>query len=86
MLFRSMDQIFGAQDREPSSNDAFSIPFLYHDRLYLASIGHFAIGWRDYADWSVLIEEFEDGKLIPRGAFPVATLKGDLIDATVTAR
>jgi len=45
-----------------------------------------AKGWRDYADWSVLFEELDDGKLIPRGAFPVGTWKGDLETVSVTAK
>jgi len=54
--------------------------------LIIASIGHFAIGWRDFADWSVLFEEFEDGKMTPRGAFSVGTWKGDLETVTVAEK
>jgi len=84
--FDTMQELFAAQIREPSSNSAFSIPFLFHGRLLLASIGHFAAGEHDYADWSVLFEELEDGKLIRRGAFPVGTWKGDLESVTVTEK
>jgi uncharacterized protein len=76
--FKAMAETFESQARDPSSNDAFSIPFFNNGHLYLASIGHYAIGWRDYADYSVLFEELKDGKLLPRGAFSVGTWKGDL--------
>jgi hypothetical protein len=82
--FDAMEQLFDADRREPSSNDAFSIPVVFHDHLYLASIGHYAIGWRDYADWSLLFAELEDGKLIRRGEFSIGTWKGDLVKVSVT--
>jgi uncharacterized protein len=84
--YDAMVQFFGTQSRDPSSNDPFTIPFFTHDHQYLASIGHYAIGWRDYADYSVLFEEIENGKLIRRGAFSVGTWKGDLDGVTVTGR
>ena len=83
--FAAMDRLFAKQARDPSSNDAFTVPHPYRGRLFLASIGHFAIGWRNYADWSVVFEELDDGKLLPRGQFPVGTSKGDLVDVAVTS-
>lgn len=84
--FQVMQQAFAATTREPSSNDAFSIPFLHNDRLYLASVGHFSIGWRDYADWSVMFATLDEGKLTPRGAFAVGVWKGDLEYVSVSAQ
>ena len=84
--FQAMKQAFDAKSREPSSNDAFSIPFLHNDRLYIASVGHFAIGWRDFADWSVIFETLERGELKPRGTFAVGTWKGDLEYVSVKAK
>ena len=81
-----MKETFESQEREPSSNDPFTIPFLHDDRLYLASIGHFAIGWRDFADWSVIFASFDDAKLTPRGAFSVGTWKGDLESVSITEK
>ncbi len=85
--FDSMQELFAQLRREPLSLDAFSLPYLFHDRLLLVSIGHYA-GPREhqYADWSVLFEELQDGKLIRRGEFPVGTWKGDLESATVTEK
>jgi uncharacterized protein len=82
--FELMEQTFEAQRRDPSSDDAFSIPFIQHDRLYVASIGHFTIGWREYADWSVIFASVDDGKLTPRGVFAVGTWKGDLESVSVS--
>ena len=84
--FQVMQQAFEARSREPSSNDAFSVPFLHDERLYIASVGHFAIGWRDFADWSVILETLEGGELKRAGAFAVGTWKGDLADVGVSAK
>jgi uncharacterized protein len=76
--FKAMAETFESQPRDPTSNDAFSIPFFDAGHLYLVSIGHQSIGWRDFADYSVLFLELKNGKLIRRGAFSVGTQKGDL--------
>lgn len=84
--FQVMEQAFAAKPREPSSNDAFNIPFLHNGRLYLVSVGHFSIGWRDFEDWSVMFATLDAGTLTPRGAFAVGTWKGDLEYVSVTAK
>jgi uncharacterized protein len=81
--FDEMARLFDSHERDPASNDAVNIPFLDHDHLYLVSIGHHAIGWRDYPDYSVMFEELADGRLIPRGTFSVGTWKGELEDMSV---
>jgi hypothetical protein len=76
--FKGMAETFESQPRTPASSDAFSIPFLNKGQLHLVSIEHYAIGPRDYADYSVLLEELKDGKLVFQGAFSVGSSKGDL--------
>jgi uncharacterized protein YecT (DUF1311 family) len=82
--FDSMQELFAQLSREPLSLDPVSLPYLFHDRLLLVSIGHYA-GPREhqYADWSVVFFESDDGKLVLRGSFPVGTSKGDLDDVTI---
>jgi uncharacterized protein len=82
--FDLMKQAFEAQDREPSSDDTFVIPFVHRDRLYLVSVGHYVIGWRIYADWRIEFLTLDDGKLTSRGIFSVGTLKGDLETVSVS--
>lgn len=47
-------------------------------------IGHFAIGWRDFADWSVTFLSLDNDQLTRHGAFAVGVLKGDLLDVSIT--
>jgi uncharacterized protein len=84
--FEAMKEAFESQARDPSSDDSFTIPFMHHDQLYLASIGHYSIGWRVFADWSVLFTSWDDAKLTPRGSFSVGTWKGDLERVSITEK
>jgi uncharacterized protein len=74
--FETMETLFDSQPREP--NSSISIPFPYRGRLYLANIGDYAIGWREFADQRVVFDEMEKGELHSRGAFSVGVRKGDL--------
>ncbi|HEY6619781.1 MAG TPA: lysozyme inhibitor LprI family protein [Steroidobacteraceae bacterium] len=81
--FAAMKEAFESQARDPSSDDAVSLPFMHHDQLYLASIGSYSIGWRVFADWSVTFSSWDDAKLTPRGSFSVGTWKGDLESVSI---
>jgi hypothetical protein len=59
------------------------LPYLSDGRLYIASIGHFTLGWRHFADWSVRFDALENGKPVPHAAFAVGMSKGELQDLTV---
>ena len=63
----------------------FFIPYVYAGRVYLASLGHFTIGWRYFADWGVTFKALEDGKLTPQGHFAVGMIKGELQQVSVSA-
>lgn len=54
------------------------IPLVYKGELYLASFGHYTIGWRVYPDWSVRIERLEAGSLKSLGISIVAVRFGSL--------
>ncbi len=82
--FAAVSERVDAEVHEPQSNDAFVIPYFDEGRLYSVRIGHFAIGWRDFADWSVTFLSAESDQLTPHGAFAVGTLKGDLLDVLIT--
>ena len=84
--FAAMKEAFQSKVRDPSSDDPFSLPFVHHDQLYLASIGHYSVGWRVFADWSVIFDSWDDAKLTPRGSFSVGTWKGDLESVSVTEK
>ena len=63
----------------------FLLPYVYDGRVYVASLGHFTIGWRHFADWGVTFKALEDGKLAPQGNFAVGMIKGDLQNVSVSA-
>jgi len=82
--FAAVSERIGAEIGEPQSNDAFVIPYLDQGRLYFVRIGHFAIGWRDFADWSITFLSADNDNLTRHGAFAVGTVKGDLLDVSIT--
>lgn len=61
------------------------LPYVHQGRLYLASVGHFTIGWRHFADWSVEFQSIENGRLVPRASFAVGMAKGRLEGVSVAS-
>jgi hypothetical protein len=51
--------------------------------VYLVSVGHFTVGWRTFADWSVRFETLAEGKLSEQGTFAVGMTRGALQSTTV---
>jgi hypothetical protein len=51
--------------------------------MYLVGLGHFTIGWREYADWSVTFSYLKDGKLMQKAMFAVGMWKGSFEIASV---
>lgn len=77
-----------AKDIDPAGitqEDPLLLPYVRQGRVYLATLGHFTIGWRYFADWRVTFETLEDGKLTPQGEFAVGMMKGDLVRVSVSA-
>ena len=59
------------------------LPLLHQGDVYLASVGHYTIGWRVYPDWSVKLEKLDKGDLRTIGTASVAMRRGALRAATV---
>jgi hypothetical protein len=62
------------------------LPLLHQGEVYLASIGHYTIGWRIFPDWSVKLEKGgkdDKGALQTVGVAFVAMRRGALRAATV---
>ena len=57
------------------------LPLLHQDDVYLASVGHYTIGWRIYPDWSVKLEKLDHDKLTMIGTAAVAMRRGALRSA-----
>jgi uncharacterized protein len=84
--FALIAQAFDAERRDPSADNAINVPLIHRDRVYLASIGNFTIGWREYADYSVVFASLDDGKLTVRGSFAVGTWKGDVESISIAEK
>lgn len=68
----------GSDPDSITAEDPLRIPYVHAGQLYAVSLGHFTIGWRYFADWSVRFDAIEDGKLMRRAAFAVGMMKGPL--------
>ena len=67
-----------------TDTEPLRVPYLHQNHALLVSVGHFTIGWRYYADWSVRFESVEQGQLRSRGEFAVGMQKGALLSTEVT--
>lgn len=72
-----------SDDSTLTDTSPLRIPYADHGTVYLVSLGHFTIGWREYSDWSVTFSTLEEGKLVQRAMFAVGMWKGDLANASV---
>ena len=61
----------------------FRVPYVQNGRVYVVSAGHFTIGWREFADWSVNFHEVQRDQLIERAKFAIGMWKGKLKGASV---
>jgi len=59
------------------------LPYVYQGRVYVVSLAHFTIGWREFADWSVKFDSLENGKLARQGAFAIGMQKGPLMSVSI---
>ena len=79
------DQTAKVDPASITEENPFLLPYVYAGRVYLASLGHFTIGWRYFADWDVTFRTLEGGKLVPQGRFAVGMIKGELEKVSVSA-
>ena len=59
------------------------LPLQHKGDVYLASIGHYTIGWRIYPDWSVKLEKLDHDQLTSIGTASIAMRRGALRATTV---
>jgi hypothetical protein len=52
-------------------------------RVFLATVGHFTIGWRVFSDWKVTVETGEADKTSEIARFAIGMTKGPIASATV---
>jgi hypothetical protein len=59
------------------------LPMVVDDRVFLASLGHFTIGWRVFADWKVTVETAEANKVREIAHFAIGMTQGPIASTTV---
>jgi hypothetical protein len=63
----------------------FRVPYADGERLYIVGIGHFTIGWRYFADWSVTFREVRPDGAVDSGSFAIGMLKGRVSGVSIKA-
>jgi hypothetical protein len=59
------------------------LPVVVDNHVYLATVGHFTIGWRLFADWKVTFEAGEADKTREIARFAIAMTPGPIISTVV---
>jgi hypothetical protein len=56
---------------------------VFDGRVFLATVGHFTIGWRVFSDWKVSVETGEADHTREIARFAIGMTQGPIISATV---
>jgi len=59
------------------------LPMVADNRVFLATVGHFTIGWRVFSDWKVTVEAGEADKTREIARFAIGMTQGPIVSATV---
>jgi hypothetical protein len=66
-----------------TDNSPLLVPMVVDSRVFLATVGHFTIGWRIFSDWQVTVEAGEADKTKEIARFAIAMTQGPIVSATV---
>jgi hypothetical protein len=59
------------------------LPMVVDNRVFLATVGHFTIGWRVFSDWKVTVGANEADKTREIARFAIGMTQGPIVTATV---
>jgi hypothetical protein len=59
------------------------LPMLVGDRVFLARVGHFTIGWRVFSDWKVTVDAADADKTREIARFAIGMTQGPIVSAVV---
>jgi hypothetical protein len=59
------------------------LPLVAGNRVFLATVGHFTIGWRIFSDWKVTVEAGEADKTREIARFAIGMTQGPIVSAVV---
>jgi hypothetical protein len=76
----------GGKDSNPagvSDGDPVLLPFVYRDRVYVASVGRVTMGSNYHSDWGVAFASREKGALVPGPSFTFSMSKGAVRNVSI---
>jgi hypothetical protein len=53
------------------------------NHVFLASVGHFTIGWRTFADWKVTVESLDGDKTKEIARFAIGMTQGPIVSVAI---
>ena len=59
------------------------LPMVVDDHVFLASVGHFTIGWRVFADWKVTVEAAEAERTREIARFAIGMTQGPIVSVSI---
>ena len=59
------------------------LPMVVDGRVFLASVGHFTIGWRVFADWKVTVEAAEAERTREIARFAIGMTQGPIVSVSI---
>jgi hypothetical protein len=59
------------------------LPMVVDDRVFLASVGHFTIGWRVFGDWKVTVEVAEAERTREIARFAIGMTQGPIVNVSI---
>ncbi len=96
--YQRLKRLAGGPDEQAGGDDAqnpktaadltdqrpLRLPIVVNDRVFLASVGHFTIGWRVFSDWKVSLEAGEADQTREIARFAIGMTKGPIVSAIVS--
>jgi hypothetical protein len=95
--YRRLKRLAGGPDEQARGDDAqntktaagltderpLRLPIVVDDRVFLATVGHFTIGWRVFSDWKVAVQAGEADQMREIARFAIGMTKGPIVSAKV---
>ena len=84
--YRRLKRLAGGPDETAAGltdERPLRLPIVVDDRVFLATVGHFTIGWRVFSDWKVAVQAGEADRMREIARFAIGMTKGPIVSAKV---
>jgi hypothetical protein len=95
--YRRLKRLAGGTDEQARGDDAediktavgltderpLSLPIVVGGHVFLATVGHFTIGWRVFSDWKVAVQAGEADRMRQIARFAIGMRRGPIVSAKV---